>query len=210
MHAIANDCTRVRSFHAVAQTEGMNAPPASMLRVGEDHATISTHATHATHATEVVRLCRPTVGPRACDSLAAFSSNDPRCRREPATQFSVQSLTLEFLVSRDEEYVRMYALRDRLAFDLGARNHNYLLLTLARRRLSDRAAGLSDAASGWTHLDDLAHDPSMVGSRLNVDVFRVRKQFAVLSPADAETIVERRPSTREIRLGTGRIAIRRI
>jgi hypothetical protein len=94
--------------------------------------------------------------------------------------------------------------------DLGTRARNYLLLTLARRRVADAKEGLPEASCGWIYQDDLSHDPSMAPPQLNLDVFRVRKQFAAAGVVDAVNVIERRSTTRQIRVGTGQIAIRTI
>jgi hypothetical protein len=122
----------------------------------------------------------------------------------------VRQLQLIFSVSSDEEHVQLHASLGSTSLDLGSRSHNYLLLTLARRRLDDAAAGLPETSCGWLYLEDLAHDPSMSGSQLNIDVFRIRKQFAALHVVDAAQIIERRPRTRQLRIGTGRISIVRV
>ncbi len=124
-----------------------------------------------------------------------------------APSIELDRASLSFSVSKDEEYVRLRVLQGRLTLDLGARAHHYLLLTLARRRLADAAEGCSDEACGWISLYDLAHDPSMAPDRLNVHVFRLREQLASRGVANAANIVERRGSTRQLRVGTGRIAI---
>jgi hypothetical protein len=123
---------------------------------------------------------------------------------------SVRDLTLSFAVSYDEEYVRLRVAGLGISLDLGARSRNYLLLTLARRRLAEAADGLPDTACGWVDQDELAHDPTMNGPQLNVDVFRIRKQFEALGVADAANIVERRRRVRQLRVGTGRIVIARV
>jgi hypothetical protein len=127
-----------------------------------------------------------------------------------ASRLRLFDLTLMFSVSLDEEFVRLETTCGDRMVDLGARNHNYLLLTLARRRLEDQAAGISPTSSGWVHIDELSHDPSLSGSRLNVDVFRIRQQFIKLGLADAEKIIERRPRTSELRIGTDRVAVVRL
>lgn len=124
-----------------------------------------------------------------------------------ATVIELQRASLSFSVSRDEEYVRLRVLQGSLTLDLGDRAHNYLLLTLARRRLADAAGGCSEEASGWVSLEEFGHDPSMAPPRLNVHVHRLRKMLAEGGVADAMNIVERRGSTRQLRVGTGRIAI---
>jgi hypothetical protein len=94
--------------------------------------------------------------------------------------------------------------------EIASKDRNFLLLTLARRRLVDAAEGVSDAACGWVYQEDLEHDPAMATQQLNVDVFRLRKQFAGLGVTDAANVVERRPRTRQLRIGTGRLAISEI
>jgi hypothetical protein len=67
---------------------------------------------------------------------------------------------------------------------------------------------LPDTSSGWVNRDDLANDPRMASPQLNLDVFRIRKQFAVKGVVDAAALVERRSG--ELRIGTGKIAVARL
>jgi hypothetical protein len=122
-------------------------------------------------------------------------------------ELEVRHLELSFSVSRDEEHVELHLTCGSSSFDLGARAHNYLLLTLARRRLEDAEEGNADTACGWIYQEDLAHDPSMAPPQLNIDVFRIRKQFAAVGVMDAANIIERRPRTRQLRIGTALLAI---
>jgi hypothetical protein len=117
-------------------------------------------------------------------------------------------LDLTFSVSRDEEYVHLAMRHAGREIDMGSRKHNYLLLTLARRRLDESAQGLPDTSSGWIDLEDLAHDPSMAPPQLNIDVFRIREQFAKAGVIDAAGIVQRRPG--QLRFGTSRVSIRTV
>jgi hypothetical protein len=149
----------------------------------------------------ILELAAWELRPRACSSEPLQGS----CVTESST--GRPPLSLAFFVSKDEEYVRLYAIRDRIAFDMGSRGHNYLLLTLARRRVSDTAEGIHGTARGWIHQEELSHDASMAPPRLNIDVFRIRRQFASHGLADSANVIERRTSTRQIRLGIGRIAI---
>jgi FHA domain len=120
---------------------------------------------------------------------------------------ALKHVHLVFEVSRDEEHVQLGASWQGRRIDAGARRHNYLLLTLARHRLDDAKNGFGEPASGWVDLEDLALDPSMTPEQLNVTVFRVRKQFAALGVLDPANIIERRPDTRALRIGTGHIEI---
>jgi hypothetical protein len=119
----------------------------------------------------------------------------------------VRRLELKFSVSRDEEHVALQASFGSRTFDLGARAHHYVLLTLARRRLEDAAQGLPETSCGWVYQDELAVRPAVSPSQLNIDVCRLRKQFASLGVSDAANIIERRPGTRQLRIGTGCISV---
>jgi hypothetical protein len=124
-----------------------------------------------------------------------------------APVLEVRHLSLFFSVARNEEHVELRVTCGARNFDLGARTHNYLLLTLARQRMADVAEGLPETTCGWIYQDELEHDPSLSGPQLNLDVFRVRKQFAALGVLDAANIVERRPRTKQLRIGVERLAV---
>ena len=94
------------------------------------------------------------------------------------------------------------------SIDLGSRKFNYLLLTLARRRLDRSAEGLAETSCGWIDQEELAHDPSMAPPQLNIDVFRLREHFARAGVVDAMGLIERRPG--QLRVGTGRITITKL
>ncbi len=120
-------------------------------------------------------------------------------------RFELRELGLRFSVSRDEEHVHLEMSRPGQEVDMGSRKHNYLLLTLARRRLEEGAQGLPETSCGWIDQEELAHDPSMAPPQLNIDVFRIREQFAKAGVIDAAGIIERRSG--QLRVGTSRISI---
>ncbi len=117
-------------------------------------------------------------------------------------------LRLQFAVSRDEEHVELVATFGDEHFDLGSRGHNYLLLTLARRRRDDAAAGLPDTSCGWVYQDVLADELDVTAAQMNVDIFRIRKQLAALKLTDVPNIIERRPRAKQLRIGVGGLEIR--
>jgi hypothetical protein len=120
---------------------------------------------------------------------------------------SLDTITLSFRVSRDEEYVALAARDGERALDLGARAHHALLLALARARLRDRDQALPDSSHGWVYQDDLAKALGQDDPHLNVTLFRCRQHLAAAGLVGAAAIVERRRSTRQLRLGVGRIEI---
>src|SRR5262249_35010892 len=86
----------------------------------------------------------------------------------------IGALGLSFSVSRDEEHVELKARKaDGTWSLLGTRQHNYVLLTLARCRQADRARGLPETACGWVYQEDLVKDLATTASQLNVDIFRI-------------------------------------
>jgi hypothetical protein len=143
------------------------------------------------------RFCRADMSP---STLAASGVSG-------SLGFQVRDAYLFFSVSQDEEYVHLRMTCGDKDFDLGARQHNYLLLTLGRHRLAEATEGLPEASCGWIDQEDLSHDPSMAPPLLNCHVFRIRQQFAKVGVVDAADIVERRPRPWQLRVGTGRISI---
>ncbi len=125
---------------------------------------------------------------------------------EPSPR-DVRFASLVFRVSRDEEDVRVQVSFGAETIDLPPRSYHYFLLTLARRRLQDAQQSLPEPECGWIDQEDLAHDQSMAGSKLHIDVFRIRRQFADIGMHDAAQIIERRPRGKQLRIGTARNSI---
>jgi len=119
-------------------------------------------------------------------------------------------LGLKFRVSADEEHVQLMCQAGSEETDFGTRAHNYLLLHLARRRLADAALELPEPACGWIHRETMLHDLRLDREQLNLDVFRIRKQFAMAGVRDAPTIIERRAGTGQLRIGVQRLVIERV
>lgn len=140
----------------------------------------------------------------SCPDFVAETSTVSR--REPA-RVDLARLRLVFRVSQDEEHVEVRAVVGDRTVELGSRGHNYLLLLLARRRMSDSAGNLKETACGWMYNDDLVRLLKTSPERLNIDIFRIRKHFAGIGLSDAAGIVERRPTTRETRIGIAALSI---
>ncbi len=122
---------------------------------------------------------------------------------DPAPQ--IDGLLLRFNVSRDEEYIELFAVHDRQVFDLQARSHHYPLLLLARARLRHQA--LPPARQGWIHQHELLEQLRVDRNKLHLDIFRLRRQFGEAGMRDAARIVERRSNTSQLRIGVSRIEI---
>ncbi len=121
----------------------------------------------------------------------------------------VAKLAVEFTVSQDEEHIELMMRAGGLRSELGSRSHHQLLLTLARARLEDRAEGCSAAEEGWVYQDDLLKMLATSFNKLQVHIFRARRQFGESGVLDAAEVIQRRPDTGQIRLGVPEILIRR-
>jgi hypothetical protein len=117
--------------------------------------------------------------------------------------------TLCFSVSSDEDFVELTLEYPERRVPLGSRSHNYLMLTLARQRLEDRAANLPEASCGWMDKDALADGFKMTPQQVDGEVFRIRKHFTQHGLPESTTIIERRPRTKQIRLGLTQLRIER-
>jgi hypothetical protein len=141
-----------------------------------------------------------------------FCCAETLCRTARASlspmEMQVRNLELTFKVSLDEEHVTIHARCGSRDFVIGERAQNYLLLTLARQRVRDAQAGLPETSCGWVDREDLANDPRMASPQLNLDVFRIRRQFDVKGMVDAAALIERRPGG--LRIGTGKLTVVRL
>ncbi len=116
----------------------------------------------------------------------------------------LSSLTLRFIVSPEDKHVRVEAVGGRDVLPLPERASFAMLLVLARERLKDAAAGVSEDEQGWLHVIDVAESLRKEEGAVNVDIHRAREVLAKAGIEGAEGIVQRRP--REIRIGTGRLS----
>ena len=121
----------------------------------------------------------------------------------------LRSLLLHFQVSRDEEDVHLKVEQDTETYDLGYRSHNYLLLTLARQRVTEHRIGLPPTSCGWMDQEQMLDGLRTSATQLNVDIFRIRRMFAgePLLCSDAAHIIERRPRAKQMRIGTEKLTI---
>lgn len=120
---------------------------------------------------------------------------------------ALEDIGLRFAVSPDEERVDLTVVSPAGETLLPARSYHYLLVTLARARLG--AAAAPPAERGWLDRDELCRMLATDELRLNVDIWRARKQLAALGIQGAANVVERRPGTGRIRLGVDRVEVRR-
>ncbi|MCW8996662.1 MAG: FHA domain-containing protein [Psychromonas sp.] len=113
-----------------------------------------------------------------------------------------------FNVSQDEEHVSFKLKMNEHEYDLGERNHHYLMLLLARKRIADIRNGLTEMEQGWVDKDELCKMLGQNESHINIQVYRFRKQIADTLPKSFNfpQAIERR--SREIRLAYDDIKIK--
>jgi hypothetical protein len=58
--------------------------------------------------------------------------------------------------------------------------------------------------------DALADGFKITPQQIDGEVFRIRKHFAQHGLAESATIIERRPRTKQIRLGLGQVRVERV
>lgn len=135
---------------------------------------------------------------------------DPRTPLISVASGKISDVHLDFLVSSDEEHVDLSALSEGRQVSMGSRAHHYLLLTLARLRARDQEARPADLANhGWTLVEELMRMLRLEETQLNLQIFRIRRQFAEAGFQQPQQIIERRRGTGQLRVGVRRFDIRR-
>lgn len=132
---------------------------------------------------------------------------DPTFDAEEQTPV-IDTLELRFSISSDEEHVEM-ALRRGGQWDvIGARAHHYLLLLLARARLEDAARpDVAMTEHGWRYVEDVCRMLQIDDLRLNTEIYRARKELSASGVLGAPRLVERRRSSRSLRIGTAAVHV---
>jgi hypothetical protein len=118
------------------------------------------------------------------------------------------ALELEFRVSRNEEQVDLCIVHAGQRSALKPRAHTYLLLTLARLRLQDQAdAALPVSSHGWVEQARLLKMLAQNLPQLTLDIYRARRQFSDAGVVDSAQLIERRATSRELRLGVEHLSV---
>jgi pSer/pThr/pTyr-binding forkhead associated (FHA) protein len=116
---------------------------------------------------------------------------------------TLETIRLRIAVSSNEEHVEVKVIDQGKETELPTRSFHYLLAVLARTRLGDKEA--SPAERGWVDRDALCKMLGVDAARLNVDIFRVRKQLGALGIHGAADLIERRSTA--VRIGTDRVEV---
>jgi hypothetical protein len=159
----------------------------------------------------VLELVEGTTKTIADQSLVTLGSISFRCHLPGTsevtplaeTRLVLANLFFRFGVSRNEERVETTIVLPERELRLEHREHNYLLLTLARARAED--ASLPPDEQGWREREDLSMALRLARTGIDVAIHRARKQIVELGVEDAAGIVEVRRRLR--RFGTARFEI---
>lgn len=192
-----------------ANTGRVRAAEAGLLVLPEDDQPLLTFYQNATgewleESGEATRVVRDQEQITLGDSiwqlhLPSISEGTPLMQ----LSLSLETVSLEFAVSRDEERVEVKVIHRGVEQALEPREHGYVLLTLARARLEDEQMPLDQR--GWRNLDRLEKMLAMDANALNVAIHRARQQLAQAGVSNAANLVEVRRKQR--RLGTDRFRI---
>ena len=124
-------------------------------------------------------------------------------------QPSPSTIAVEFAVSLNEEQVDLSVVYQGERSALRPRAHTYLLLTLARIRLRDQAdPSLAPTSHGWIDQPSLLKMLATTPAQLALDIYRARRQFSDAGVVDSAQVIERRPTSRELRIGVSSISVR--
>lgn len=115
---------------------------------------------------------------------------------------SVRHTRITFSVSADEENVDVGIGPAESPQMIKNRAHFYLLLTLARFRIEDVANGLPESQAGWRYAEEVCRQLRIPSEQLNVQIFRIRRDFGNTGFVDAAELIERRPNSRHLRIGS--------
>ncbi|MEL6347416.1 MAG: FHA domain-containing protein [Myxococcota bacterium] len=113
---------------------------------------------------------------------------------------TLEAMGLRFVLSQDEEHVNVTVIQSGSTQALRSRVHHFVLLQLARARLSDRASGTAEAEAGWVYTDDLCRQLGITPSVLNLRLLRARQQLAAAGISDAGRLIVRRRLSGQLRL----------
>ena len=148
--------------------------------------------------------CELTTGDRVGTSESSWRFVEAEACAE-TLRIAAQSITtsseveVHFEVSQNEEHVALRFKMDDEEYDLGERNHHYLMLLLARQRIADKTAGFTEAEQGWVEKEKLSKMLRLSETHINIQVYRFRKQIVKALPQTLilPQVIERR--TGEIR-----------
>jgi len=124
---------------------------------------------------------------------------------------SLSESALHYRVSLDEEHVDAEVrFRDAVS-PLHARAHHITLLYLARARIEDaKNPEIPTSSHGWVYGDIAARELDIAEAKLNLHVFKARRQLAEAGIEDAAGLVERRAGSGQLRIGVAALSVEQV
>lgn len=125
-----------------------------------------------------------------------------------ANAMQLESIGLRLAVTPDEEKVEVTVFVAGQPKRLPERHFHYLLVTLARAWIADE--GASHSMRGWVDRDELCSGLGIDEMKLNVEIYRCRKQLAALGIQGAAGLIERRSGTHQVRIGVSNVKVEKL
>ena len=141
-------------------------------------------------------------------ALAATAPLGDASQLKTLMERSLSGTSLAFAVSGDEEYLELTVTVAGEPNKLPPKAHQYLLLVLARSRMEDNEGPASE--QGWVYSSDLRKMLACSANQFHVMCHRCRREFEKLGVTDAPEIIERRTTSRQVRIGVARLVVGRI
>lgn len=120
---------------------------------------------------------------------------------------SLSTLDRLHFVVREGESVDLTVWYRQRPLAVAQRDHHRLLLHLARAMQADVRQDVPRAEQGWRTVESLCKALDTDPARINSHIFRARRQFASLGVGGAARLIERRATSRQVRLGLDRIQL---
>ena len=120
----------------------------------------------------------------------------------------VDLIRLDFAVSADEEYIEVTCALGDEREAIKPRSHHELLLLLARKRFDDAGEGVGESEQGWVYTSEVRSMLRISANQFYVMSHRCRKDLEDLGVVDAARIIEKRTTSRQIRIGVTDLTIR--
>jgi pSer/pThr/pTyr-binding forkhead associated (FHA) protein len=117
----------------------------------------------------------------------------------------LESIMLRFAVAPDEEDVETTLIIEGKPHKVAPRRYHYLLATLARIWIAEKE--VPHSLRGWVDRDKLCKSLDIDVTKLNVEIYRARRQLAEFGVQGAMRLVERRHGTHEIRIGVSNVEV---
>ncbi len=128
-------------------------------------------------------------------------------RELPSIMDSFDGRGLDLAVSADEEYIEVTVRLGARTHAIPPRVHHELLLALARQRLADRAEGIADSEQGWVYTSDLRKMLGVSANQFYVMSHRCKRELEQLG-IDGALILEKRSTSRQVRMGLTDVTVR--